>query len=115
MTRLLARYTLVVFVLCALSVPARAFTLLVRTSPDGATVTIEGKTLPSPATFDLKRRDEPYVVAVQKAGYQSETYNYLYYPQKLKEISITLEPLSTQRDVTIKSIPEGATSTIDGK
>jgi hypothetical protein len=115
MTRLLARYTLVVLVLCAFSVPVRAFTLLVRTTPDGATVTIEGKTLPSPATFDLKRRDEPYVVAVQKAGYQSETYNYLYYPQKLKEISITLEPLSTQRDVTIKSIPEGATVTIDGK
>ena len=115
MTRLFARYTLVVLALCAFSAPARAFTLMVRTSPDGATVTIEGKTLPGPATFDLKRRDEPYEILVQKAGYQSENYSYLYYPQKLKEITVTLEPLSTQRDVTIKSSPEGATVTIDGK
>ena len=57
MTRLLARLTLAAMALCAFSVPARAFTLLVHTNPDNATVTIEGKTLPSPASFDLKRRD----------------------------------------------------------
>ena len=51
MTRLFARYGLVVLALCAFSAPARAFTLLVRTSPEGATVTIEGKTLTGPANF----------------------------------------------------------------
>ena len=115
MTRLLARLTLAALALCAFSVPARAFTLLVRTNPDGAMVTIEGKTLPAPASFDLKRRDEPYSVVMEKPGYQTETYSYSYYPQKQKEITVSLEPLSVTRDVTIKSSPDGATVTIDGK
>ena len=113
--RLLARYTLAVLALCAFSATGHAFTLVVHTNPEGATVTIEGKTLPAPASYDLKRRDEAYEVMVQKPGYQTEKYAYFYYPQKLKEITVSLEPLSISRDVTIKSSPDGATVTIDGK
>ena len=99
MTRLFARYALAVLTFCAFSATARAFTLLVHANPDGALVTIEGKTLPAPATFELKRRDEPYAVVVEKPGYQTENVSY-FTKQKLKEISVTLEPLQhrlTQR------------------
>lgn len=114
MTRLLARYVLVLTGLLACHVTAHAVAFLVRAAPEGALVTIEGKTLPAPANFDLKRRDAPYDVIVQKPGYQSETVSYST-KQKLKEISVTLEPLQIQRDVTIKANVEGATVTIDGK
>jgi len=113
MTRLLARSALVVLALFACST-AHAVALIVRATPDGAMVTIEGKTLASPATFDLKRRDEPYTVVVEKAGYQTETTTYST-KQKLKELPVALQPLSLTRDVTIKTNVDGATVTIDGK
>jgi hypothetical protein len=77
-------------------------------------VTIEGKSLPAPATFELKRRDEAYTIVAEKAGYQTETTTYSV-KQKLKEITITLEPLQIQREAMIKSTPDGAIVTIDGK
>src|SRR5437868_12069703 len=113
MTRLFARYALAVLALCAFSASAHAVTLIVRASPAGAMVTADGKTLAAPATFDFKRRDEAYVITVTKQGYQSETVSFST-KQKLKELSVTLEPLTLDRDVTIKSTPEGATVTIDG-
>lgn len=114
MTRLSARFALLLagLFVCNVTAPAAAF--LVKTNPDGAMVTIDDKTLPAPATFDLRRRDEPYFVTVAKPGYQSETVTYLY-KQKLKEITVALEPLLTQRDVIIKANLDGATVTIDGK
>jgi hypothetical protein len=114
MTRLLARYCLALAGLLLCNVATQAAAFIVRATPDGAMVTLEGKTLPAPATFDLKRRDEPYDFVVQKAGYQTETVSYTT-KQKLKEIAVTLEPLQTQREVTIKANVDGATVTIDGK
>ncbi|HEX2860696.1 MAG TPA: PEGA domain-containing protein [Lacunisphaera sp.] len=114
MTRPLARYLLVLVAVFASHVTVHAVAFLVRTTPAGATVTIDGKALPAPATFDLKRRDEPYSILVQKPGYQSETVTYST-KQKLKEIAVTLEPLQLQREVTIKSNIDGATVTIDGR
>lgn len=114
MTRTLARLVFVLVGLLASNVTAHAVAFIVRTAPDGAMVTIEGKTLPAPATFDLKRRDESYDVIVQKTGYQTETVSYST-KQKLKEITVTLEPLTLQREVTIKTNVDGATVTIDGK
>lgn len=96
-------------------VPLRGVTLKVNASPDGATVITEnGQRLPAPATVDLKRRDEPYVFTIEKPGYQTETISYLT-KSKLKEISVTLEPLFTEKEISIRSNPDGATVTIDGK
>ena len=114
MTRLLARFTLVVLALFAGATTAQAVALIVRANPAGAMVSIDGKTLPAPATYDLKRRDEAYLVVVTKPGYQTETATF-FTKQKIKEITVSLEPLTIDRDVTIKSTPEGATVTIDGK
>ncbi|HEY4299596.1 MAG TPA: hypothetical protein VGM73_01900 [Candidatus Didemnitutus sp.] len=93
---------------------AHAVTLKVAATPAGATVTTEdGVHHPTPGALDLKRRDEPYTFVFEKAGYQTETITY-YTKQKLKELVVTLEPLQVQRDVTIKSAPDGALVTIDG-
>ncbi len=114
MTRLIARYAFALLALCACAPLAQAVALIVRATPEGVMITIEGKSLPAPATFELKRRDEAYFVVAEKKGYQSETTTY-YTKQKLKEIVLALEPLQTQRDVTIKSNQDGATVTIDGR
>src|SRR6478609_2824139 len=113
MTRLPARsaLALAVFLMGAAVLPA--VTLIVRSQPDGAMVTLEGKTLPAPATFEFKRRDEAYNFTVEKPGYQTEVVAY-FTKQKLKELSVTLAPLQTQREVTIKANVDGAAVTIDG-
>ena len=115
MRRLPARCAFALAGLLVLSLPAYAAKLLVKATPEGALVTIEGKSLPSPATFDLKSRpDSPYLIVVEKTGYQTETVSYST-KQKLKELTVALEPLQIQREVTLKSNLEGATVTIDGK
>ncbi|HEY2737528.1 MAG TPA: PEGA domain-containing protein, partial [Thermoanaerobaculia bacterium] len=99
----------------AVAVAARAVTLKVNVTPAGATVTTEdGQHHPTPASLDLKRRDEPYTFVIEKAGYQTESVTY-FTKQKLKELAVTLEPLQIQRDITIRSVPDGATLTIDGQ
>lgn len=114
MTRHLARWFLVFAGILACHPVAHAVAFVVNSAPAGAMVTIEGQTLPAPAKFDLKRRDEPYAVIVQKPGFQTETVSYST-KQRLKEITVSLEPLTLERAVTIKSNIEGATVTIDGK
>jgi hypothetical protein len=115
MRRLLARCAFALAGLLVFSLPAQAAKLLVKATPDGAMVTIEGKSLPAPATFDLKSRpDSPYLIVVEKTGYQTESVTYST-KQKLKELSVALEPLSLQREVTIKANVDGATVTVDGK
>lgn len=111
MTRPLARVVIVLAGLFAAQISARAVAITIRAAPEGAMVTLEGRTLPAPATFDLKRRDAPYNFIVQKPGFQSETLTY-FTKQRLKELSATLEPLQLQREVTIKSNVAGATVTI---
>lgn len=111
MTRSSVRVLFLLAGILVWQVPLHAVAFVVRASPEGAMVTIEGKTLPAPATFDLKRRDEPYQVIVQKPGYQTETTTY-FTKQKLKEISVTLEPLQVQREVTLTTNVPGATVTI---
>ena len=93
---------------------AHAVALVVRASPGGAMVTIESQTLPAPATFDLKRREALYTITITKPGYQTETATFST-KQKVKEINVTLEPLSLEREVKITANVEGATVTIDGK
>lgn len=114
MTRPFARHVLTWVGLLLLAAPVHAAKIVIRTSPDGATVTIEGKSMTAPATFDLKGRNEPYFIQVEKPGYNPEEVTYLT-KQRLKELSVTLEPLQTQREVTIKANVDGATVTIDGK
>lgn len=101
--------------LLVLSLPVDAAKLIINATPAGSLVTIEGKSLPAPATFDLKSRPEqPYVIVVEKSGYQTESISYST-KQKLKELSVTLEPLQIPREVTIKANLDSATVTIDGK
>ena len=90
-------------------------------SPTGATVTLDGQRQLAPATFkDISNRDQPYTFTVEKAGYQTETLSFTY-----REISdmkrsdrartVTLEPLTMEKEITIKTSPDGATVIIDGK
>lgn len=105
--------------LAALSLAATAalpgVPLKINVTPAGATVVSEtGQRLPAPATFDLKRRDQPYYFRVEKDGYQTETVSWST-KDRQREISVVLQPLQTARPVTITSQPEGATVTIGGK
>lgn len=89
--------------------------LKINVTPAGATVVSEtGQRLPAPATFDLKRRDTPYYFTVEKAGYQSESVSWSTRDRN-RELSVVLQPLQTEKQVTIVSTPEGASVTIDGK
>ncbi len=114
MKRLLARYAFAFLAICLCSATAHAVALVVRATPAGAMVSIEGDTRPAPASFDLKRRDVPYTITVTKPGYQSETATFST-KQKLKEVSVALEPLQIERDVKVTSNVDGATVSIDGK
>ena len=114
MFRKLLRRTATILAL-AITVTSQAVNLKINVTPAGATVTTDtGQRLPAPATVDLKRRDEAYVFTVEKPGYQTESVSY-FTKAKLKEISIALEPLQIDREVTLKSSPDGAAVTIDGQ
>jgi len=108
------RHFLATLAFLVVSASAPAVTVVVRATPAGAMASVEGKTLAVPATFDFKRRDEPYAITVTKPGFQSETLTFQT-RQKIKELTVTLEPLALDKEVVIKSTPEGATVTIDGK
>jgi hypothetical protein len=114
MTRLVVRLALVLTAFLTSHVIAHAVAIVVRTNPEGATVTIEGKSLPAPATFDLKRREEPYYVTVAKEGFETEAVTYST-KQKNKDVLVTLQPLRIQQPVAITSSPSGATVSIGGK
>src|SRR5262245_8737298 len=87
----------------ALVTLGQAAPLKINVTPAGATVITEtGQRLPAPATVDLKRRDEPYNFTVEKPGYQTETVQFLT-KSRLKEIAVALEPLQTDKEVTITS------------
>ncbi len=90
-------------------------TVKITATPAGATVVAEtGQRLPSPASFEMKRRDEPYAFTVEKPGYQSETVTWST-RTKPRELAVTLEPLSTEKEITVRSSPDSANATIDGK
>lgn len=113
--RTLSRFTLLVALAGAIIAIGHAAPLKINVTPADATVTIEtGQRIPAPATVEIKRRDQVYVFTIERAGFQTETVNY-YYKDKLKEISVTLEPLQTKNEVTIKTTPDGASVQIDGK
>lgn len=102
--------------LLAAALPAGAVPIRIVATPAGATVVLTdtGQRLPAPANFDVKRRDQPYTFTVELAGYQSESVQFST-KSKQKEIAVTLEPLQLEREVSIKSSPEGASVTIDGQ
>jgi hypothetical protein len=116
MLRTLCRSTAILTLVLATSATSWGVTLKVNVSPAGATVTRTdtGARAPAPATLDLKRQDEPYTFVVEKPGYQTENVTY-YTKEKKKEISVTLEPLQTDKEIIIKSTPDGAAVTIDGQ
>ncbi len=115
MLRTLSRLTAIFILTLAATATSRGVTLKINVSPAGATVTLDnGQRLPAPANVELKRRDEAYTFIVEKPGYQTENVQY-YTKQKLKEISVQLEPLQLDKDVTIKSSPDGAAVTFDGQ
>lgn len=115
MLRTFCRSTAILALALATFATSWGVTLKVNVSPAGATVTTEdGMRHPAPATLDLKRRDEPYTFIVERPGFQSESVQY-FTKQKLKELSVTLEPLQLDKEVSIKSTPDGAAVTIDGQ
>lgn len=114
MTSLTRLVALPVLLLAAIA-PAWGVPLKINVTPAGATVVSEtGQRLPAPATFDLKRREQPYYFTVEKAGFQSESVSWSTRDRN-REISVVLQPLQMEKQVTITSAPEGATVTIDGK
>jgi Tol biopolymer transport system component len=116
MMRLLFRPVALLALLSATALPALAVPIKIIATPAGATVVLQetGQRLPAPANFDVKRSDKPYNFTVELAGYQSETVQFST-KDKRKEISVTLDPLQLEREVSIKSSPEGASVTIEGK
>jgi hypothetical protein len=114
MTRVLRLVSPFVLVFAA-AVAGRAVPLKINVTPAGATIVTEtGQRLPAPATIELKRRDTPYVFTIEKPGFQNEIASWNT-REKVREISVTLFPLTTEKEITIKTGPDGATVTIDGK
>lgn len=116
MPRPLLRPAALFALLLAAAPTAPAVPIRIVATPAGATVVLQetGQRLPAPANFDVKRSDKPYTFTVELAGYQSESVTFST-KSKQKEIAVTLEPLQLDREVTLKSSPEGASVTIDGR
>lgn len=115
MLRTFCRSTAILTLALAAAVSGWSVPLKVNVSPAGATIVTEtGQRLPAPATIELKRRDAPYYFTIEKPGYQSETASWST-KEKVREISVTLAPLSTDKEVTIRSNPDGAAVTINGQ
>jgi len=116
MTRPLFRQVALLALLSSATLPALAVPIKIIATPAGATVVLAstGQRLPSPANFDVKRSDTPYTFSVELAGYQTETLTFST-KSKTKELTVTLEPLQLEREASIKSSPEGASVTIDGR
>ncbi len=110
------RHPIALSLLLAAASTSLAVPLKINVTPAGATVLLSetGQRLPAPATFELKKRNQPYSFVIEKPDYQTEIVTYET-RNKLKEIAATLEPLSTEHEVTITSEPAGATVTIDGQ
>ncbi len=115
MTRLPRRLVPYVVLAFVTVVTGRAVPLKINVTPAGATVITEaGQRLPSPAAVELKRRDTPYVFTIEKPGFQTETTSWN--PRdKIREITVTLAPLTADKEVSIRTSPDGAAVTIDGQ
>lgn len=115
MTRPLRRLVPNVVLALVTAVISHAVPLKINVTPAGATIVTEaGQRLPAPATVELKRRDTPYVFTIEKPGFQTESASWNT-RDKVREISVTLSPLTADKDISIRSSPDGATVTIDGK
>ncbi len=116
MTRLIRRTAALLALPLLAAAPAWGVTFKINATPAGATVvsTETGQRLAAPASFDLKRRDAPYLFRVEKAGFDTEVVS-LSTRDRQRELTVALLPLTTEKQVTIASVPEGATVTIDGK
>jgi hypothetical protein len=109
------RFALSLALALAAAATGRAVQLKINATPAGAVISYEAaQKLPAPTTVDLKRRDEPYVFTVEKPGYQTETASWST-KEKVREISVTLSPLTTEKEISIKTNPDGAAVAIDGK
>ncbi len=115
MTRLL-RCIATLFALALLAAPAWGVTVKINATPAGATVVLTetGQRLAAPASFDLKRRDQPYLFQIEKPGYDTEALTWSTRDRQ-REFTVTLQPPTTEKQVVITSVPEGAAVTIDGK
>ena len=108
MPRLPCRLVLYVVLAFLTATMARAVTLKINVTPAGATVLAEGgQRLPAPATFDLKRRDNLYVFTIEKPGFQTETATWNS-RDKVREITVSLAPLTAEKEVSIRTDPDGA-------
>jgi hypothetical protein len=115
MTRPLSRLVSLLALTLVTTVPTWAVPLKISVNPAGATIVTEtGQRLPAPATIELKRRDTAYTFTIEKPGYQTETATWNT-KEKIRELTVTLAPLTTEKEITIKTSPDGATVTLDGK
>ena len=48
-------------------------TIIVRTKPSGAIVTVEGESKTTPAIFDVEGRELPYNIDIKMDGYEDHT------------------------------------------
>jgi Tol biopolymer transport system component len=115
MPRLFRRPVLFLALALATAATGWAIPLKINVTPAGATIVTEtGERRPAPTTIDLKRRDAAYTFTVEKPGFQSESVSWNT-KEKVRELSVTLAPLTTEKEINIKTGPDGATVSIDGK
>lgn len=115
MTRPLRRFVPLVVLALFTAVVAQAVPLKINVNPAGATIINEvGQRLPAPSTIELKRRDTPYIFMIEKDGFQTETVSWNT-RDKVREFTVTLAPLTAEKEVGIRTNPEGASVTIGGK
>jgi hypothetical protein len=115
MMRLPCRLVSLIAAALITGVGAQAVPLKINVSPAGATIINEvGQRIPAPATIELKRRDTPYLFTIEKDGFQTETASWNT-RDKVREISVTLAPLTAEKEISLRSTPDGATVTINGK
>ena len=65
-------------------------TLIIRSDPSDATVTIGDKYKMTPAIFDLRSKDLPYDIIIEKAGYDDYVHKVIITKDAKIEINATL-------------------------
>ncbi|MFC1889202.1 PEGA domain-containing protein [Thermodesulfobacteriota bacterium] len=93
-----------------------SFNLIIKTSPPGASIAIDGRDSGRTTPADIK--DLPsgtHTILLSKPGYRDETQEISLSPGESKSIILDLAPLQMPASIFIDSGPPGAAIILDGK
>lgn len=65
-------------------------TIIVRTKPSGAIVTVEGENKATPSIFDVEGRESPYNIDIKMDGYEDYTEKVVIPKESEIRINVTL-------------------------